>query len=90
MVRSIIDWCIQNQNLPSAEYEVVWDDLLARSEEDKLTNADKMASINEKLFKSGNSQAFSSEEIREAAGHEPEELPDPGTEDIDDDFEDDE
>ena len=82
MVRSVFDWCIEFGVLPSAEYEVTWDDLLARSDNEKLNNADKMASVNEKQFRSGGDLAFSGSEIREAGGFDPEPEEDLGTEEI--------
>lgn len=72
MVRDNIDWLIRFGILPASEYDVEWDDLLARSDDEKLENANAMAEVNEKQFKSGGDTAFSSEEIREAAGFEPE------------------
>lgn len=83
MIRSVFDWCIDFGVLPSAEYDVEWDDLLARSDDEKLSNADQMASVNEKQFKSGGEVPFTGEEIREAAGFDPEVEEEPGTEDID-------
>lgn len=80
--RDVIDWCIEFGVLPSAEYEIVWDDLLARSESEKLDNADKMASINERQFNSGGDLAFSGEEIREAGGFEAEPEEEPGSEEM--------
>jgi hypothetical protein len=80
MVRDVFDWLIQFGILPSSEYQIVWDDLLARSDNEKLENADKMAGVNEKQFKSGGEVPFSGEEIREAAGFEAELEPDEGGE----------
>jgi hypothetical protein len=81
MVRNVLDWCIKFGVLPSAEYEVQWDDLLARSDEEKLANAEKMSAVNEKQFRSGGEIPFNGSEIREAAGFEDEPEEDPGTED---------
>lgn len=72
MVRDNIDWFIQFGILPVSEYEVEWDDLLARSDDEKLTNASTMAEVNEKQFRSGGDTVFLSEEIREAAGFDAE------------------
>lgn len=83
LVKDVLDWLIDHSILPSSEYEIEWDDLLAVSDEERLENADKMSGINEKQFKSGGDVPFRGEEIREAAGFEPEELPDPGSEELD-------
>jgi len=85
MTRDVIDWCIRWGILPSSDYEVEWDDLLARSDEEKLSNAEKMSVINERQFKAGGDVPFSGEEIRDAAGFDPEEMEEPGGEGIEDD-----
>ena len=87
-INAVIDWFIKWGVLPSAEYEVIWDDLLALSQSEQLDNASKMATINDAQFKSGGTVPFEGEEIREAAGFEPREDIDPGTEIIDDGIED--
>lgn len=88
MTRNVIDWLMKFGILAFAEYEVVWDDLLARSDEEKLTNSKTMAETNEFQFKAGGELPFSGDDIREAAGFEPEDLEDPGGEDdIDEDEE---
>jgi len=87
MTRDVIDWLILFGILPSAEYKIVWDDLLARSDTEKLESGKSMATINKDQFSSGGSAPFSGEEIREASGFEPEELPEPGGEEIDEDDE---
>ena len=84
LVRDVFDWLIKFGILPASEYEVEWDDLLARSDSEKLDNADKMATINEKAFKSGGELPFNGEEIREAGGLEPEIEEDPGSEHLED------
>lgn len=84
-VNAVLDWFIKWGVLPLAEYEVVWDDLLALSQNEQLDNAIRMADINDKQFRSGGSIPFDGNEIREAAGYEPEEDIDPGSEMIDDD-----
>lgn len=73
MVTSVIDWMIKFGILPASKFTIEWDDLLATSDEDKLTSADSMASINEKQYKSGGEIPFTGNEIREAAGFELEE-----------------
>lgn len=72
LVRLVIDWFIQWGALPASDYEVEWVDPMARSDEEKLSNAEKMASVNEKQFRSGQGAVFTEEEIREAAGFETE------------------
>lgn len=88
MTRDVLDWCIKWGILPSNPYEVEWDDLLARSDEEKLKSSESMAGINEKQFKSGGEIPFDGDEIREAAGFEKRTLEEPGSEEIDDDDED--
>ena len=83
MTRNVFDWLIKFGILPSSEYEVEWDDLLARSDEEKLANADKMASINEKQFRSAGDIPFNGDDIREAAGMEPGAEENPGGEELD-------
>ena len=85
MTTDVLAWLIKYGILPASDFEIVWTDLLARSDEEKLTNATSMSKINETQFKSGQSTVFSSEEIRESAGFEPEEEEPPGGENIDDD-----
>lgn len=79
-INAIIDWMIKYGILPSAQYSVEWDDLLALSKNEQLDNAQKMAEINDRQFRSGGSIAFSGEEIREAAGFDPMEEIDGGSE----------
>lgn len=71
LVTTIIDWFIFHKVLPFSDYEIVWDDLTAASEDEKLDIGKKMAEINEKAFKSGMSPVFTEDEIREASGKEP-------------------
>lgn len=89
MVTDVLDWFIEFGILPLSEFTVGWDDLLASSDDDRLDNADKMAGINEKQFKSGGSAVFSGEEIREAAGAEVEADIELGSEELLDDEEED-
>jgi hypothetical protein len=79
VIERTIEWQIKWGILPAAEFEVVWDDLLASSDDEKLGNADKMATVNKTQFDSGQGPVFDPEEIREAAGFEAEaeDLPDP-------------
>jgi hypothetical protein len=70
LVTDVIDWMILYRVLPASTFEIVWDDLLSSSDDEKLTLGDKMASINEKSFRAGLSAVFSEDEIREASGYE--------------------
>lgn len=79
-INAMIDWFIKWGVLPAAEYEIEWDDLLALSQNEQLDNAIKMADINDKQFRSGGSLAFDGAEIREAAGFDPMEEVEPGSE----------
>lgn len=83
-INALIDWFIRWGVLPVAQYEVEWDDLLALSQNEQLDNAQKMAAINDAQFKSGGSVPFEGSEIREAAGFEPLEQIEPGSERMDD------
>lgn len=85
IVSNVIDWMIDYKALPSSEYEIEWDDLLAKSEDDKLATAEKMATVNEKNVRGGGSQVYTEEEIREVSGHDVEEfdLPDESLKDED-------
>jgi len=85
LVSGLIDWMMLYGILKTEEYEVEWDDLLARSDVEKMTSAKDMAETNNKQFLSGQSVPFSPEEIREAAGFDPEEIIEPGGEEIDED-----
>lgn len=71
MVRDFIDWLIRHGVLPQEQYTVEWSDITAKSDEEKLDNAEKMANINEKEFRSGNNVPFELNEIREQAGYDP-------------------
>lgn len=84
MITSVIEWCIGAGVLPTAQYSIEWNDLLARSDAEKLSNAESMATVNERQYKSGGSSVFTSDEIRDAAGYEVEEdEPDDGGEELD-------
>lgn len=76
MVTDSLNWLIKWGILPAADYEVTWPDAMAPSSEEKLNSAEKMATTNKLQFESGGDVPFSGEGIREAAGFEPEELPD--------------
>ena len=89
LVADLIDWMMLSGVLKKEDYEIEWDDLLARSDKEKLESADKMAETNQKQFQSGQGVPFSPEEIRIAAGFdegepieiEGEEMDDPDLED---------
>lgn len=76
MVKNIIDWFIRFGILPAGEYTIEWDDLRAATDEQKLDNAEKLSTINKNQVMSGGDVPFTSEEVREAAGFEPEDMPD--------------
>lgn len=88
LVTDVFDWMILHQVLPASEFEVIWDDLLAASDDEKLTLADKMAGINEKSFRAGLGTVFSEDEMREAAGREATTF-EPPSENLDNDDDDD-
>ena len=70
MIRNFLYHLI-NQGLmspPSEKICVEWDDLLASSDNEKLDNATKMATINQTSYNAGSGHVFTEEEIREAAG----------------------
>nr|MBO2511810.1 DUF1073 domain-containing protein [Gammaproteobacteria bacterium] len=69
-----------------AEFTAIWDDLTSATQADKLGEAKIMAEINAAALASGDA-VFSPEEIRDAAGFEPEEQPDPLPDEDDDDGE---
>ena len=87
MIDDVVEWCMKYKVLPSAEYEIVWDDLLSPSNTEKIENAFKLADTNSKQFTSGGDIPFSGAEIREAAGYDPEVEIEPGGE-TDDDIDD--
>lgn len=85
LISDHLDWFINMGVLPPSDYEIEFDDLLALSQQEKLLNSEKMSKINETQFKAGDDRPFTSAEIREEAGFDPDELveTDDG-EDIDD------
>jgi hypothetical protein len=90
LVERTLEWLMRYNVINRAEYEIEWDDLLARSDNEKIESAEKMTTINEKAFKSGMAPIFSDEEIRAAAGYEAEVLGEITELDLDDDMENDE
>jgi hypothetical protein len=88
ILESVFDWFMKYGVITKGSYQVTWDDLLARSETEKLGASEKLSKINEQQYKSGGEVPFSADEIRVAAGFEPsEELP-PPSEEIDDEDDD--
>lgn len=85
MISNVIDWLMINNILPMDGYSIEWPDALASSDQEKLTNSDVMASINQKMFLSGGGAPFDAEEIREAAGFEPREVEELPSESLEDD-----
>ena len=68
-----------------SEYTVMWDDLTEATQADKLGNAKVMSEINQTAQSSG-AEVFTADEIREAAGYDPSDDPEPlPDEDEDDD-----
>ena len=61
--------------LPAGEYVVEWPDIDAPSDDDKLDRAAKMVTIAKDAMAAGMSGVFSAQQVQEAAGFEPEELP---------------
>ena len=84
LVKDVVDWMMKYGALPTAPYELEWEDLTSPSDEERLTLSSKMGEVNEKAFRAGLSPVFSEDEMREAAGFEalPFEIP---SEDLGDD-----
>ena len=59
-----------------AEFTAMWDDLTEATQNERLANAKLLSEINETSLAAGG-VVFSGAEIREAAGYEPEEQPEP-------------
>jgi hypothetical protein len=58
---------------PTNEIIITWDDLNEDTPSEKLDTANKMEDINKKRFEAGRKEPlFSDEEVRVAAGHDPE------------------
>lgn len=56
---------------PMAEFTVMWDDLTAPTDADRLENAKGLATINSTQTGAGGGMVFSDNEVREAAGYNP-------------------
>jgi len=89
LIMSILDWCMLYGALPTADYTVEFDDLLARSDEEKLESGKSMSQINKDQFMSGGEVPFSGEDIREVSGFEPDDMPDQDIDDPDESIDDD-
>ncbi len=90
LIKDHIDWCINWGVLPSNDYGIEWDDLLAMSIQDQLKNASIMTAINKDAFSSGGDAIYTENEIRVAGGSKPlDELETDGEDDIDNDIVDD-
>ena len=61
---------------PKAEYTAMWDDLTTATQGERLADAKVMSEINQTAMATGET-VFTAEEIREQAGFDPLELPDP-------------
>lgn len=72
LVSDVLDWFIKYGVLENAEYNVIWDDMTASSDTEKLALGEKMAIINEKAFRSQTAPIFSEDEIRLSSGFDPE------------------
>ncbi|WXL23924.1 anti-CBASS Acb1 family protein [Ectopseudomonas mendocina] len=59
-----------------AKFTAIWDDLTVPAKAEMLANSKTLAEINEKSL-GGGAEYFSASEIRETAGYEPDELPEP-------------
>lgn len=89
LVRNTIDWMITYGVLPKSEYTVEWDDLLALSDTEKLTNVGLMADANQKQFSSGGQPVYSAGEMRDKSDYEPDVDPDLADDEGDQDVKDD-
>lgn len=80
IVTPFLDWCSEWGILEvPKEVEVTWSDSLAMGTQEQADVADKMADTNNKQFTAGQPVAYSVEEIRTAAGLDPEAAPESGT-----------
>lgn len=71
LVHENIDWFIRYGFLEDAEYEVIWEDMTAATDDEKISVAVKMAETNSKQMQAGLKPVFSEDQIRLAAGHDP-------------------
>lgn len=71
VIKNTIDWFIDHNVLPMAEYTIDWGDLLTMSDGEKIEVVQTMAAINEKQSRSGGLPVFSVEEMRERVGLNP-------------------
>ena len=75
LVTNVIDWFMLHSVVETAPFEVIWDDMTAASDEDKLALSFKMSETNLNQFKAGGSPVYEESEMREMSGFDPEELP---------------
>lgn len=68
----VIDWFMEWGILAASDFEIEWDDLRARSDEEKIASGDQMAAINQKQFQASQPAVFTPEEIRDASGFDTE------------------
>lgn len=71
MIFDFIDRFVELGLLPEPEGEVYiqWSDLTEPTQSDKLAIAERMSTVNEKEYRSGNGAVFSSFEMRDACGY---------------------
>lgn len=70
MTKSVIDWCIDHAILPSAEYSVVWDDIMATSDTEKFNLGKMMVEMNKWSFDAGGTPIYTEQQIQEKTGYE--------------------
>jgi hypothetical protein len=87
LVKDVVDWMMKYGALPTAPYELDWEDLTSPSDDERLDLSIKMSTANQLALASGISPVFTEDEIREAAGFEPLPFEIP-TESLDDDIDD--
>ncbi len=88
LVTNVIDWFMLHRAIETAPYEVIWDDMTAPGDEDKLALGNKMSETNLNQFRAGGAPVYEESEIREKSGFEPEDLPEDNEDDEDEDLDD--
>jgi len=68
-IETFVDHLMRLGVLLTLEYSVCWDDLTEASKDEKMTIADKMATVNQKMAGFGEA-VFTPEEIREVGGYD--------------------
>ena len=71
MVKQVIDWLIDHGVLNRKPYIVEWPDLLAPSDDDKVSIVEKMANVNQKVLALMGEPVFTATEMRQVAGYDP-------------------